>query len=47
MITMDGLALDPIVMILTCYMWLQTKKIVGETGSLLLGTGPALLFLLL
>ncbi len=29
-ITMDGLALGPIVMILTCYMWQQTKKIVGE-----------------
>lgn len=47
-IAMDSLAVGLIVLILTgCYMWLQTKKIVGGAVSLLLGTGLALLFLFL
>ena len=47
-IAMDGLAVGLIVLILTgCYMWLQTKRIVGGAVSLLLGTGLALLFLFL
>ena len=47
-ITMDGLALSLIILGLTAvYMWLQTKKIISGAISLLLGTGIAIVFLLL
>ena len=47
-ISMDGLALGLILLVLTAfYMWFQTGKIISGAVSLALGTGIAILFLVL